>query len=682
MWVSPWEIFAQAAGERGDWATHQLAGLCTAGPFLPGHFPLSLLTRYGWDPNLEHRKEEDLNNLMEKLMMENLYAPPKAEEIADSDDELCYYYDNDGEYDEEEEEKWVDSSKEYDAKTDEDSVPGTFCGFRKSFLCKDTSPAPLPQSSLDYQLLDLKLPQRQRVTAEEAEKNAKELVAEEERVKRKAEKKRLKKKRQKDRKRQEKLEQELKPKPEMKSNEPCLNGDAEEEGAMTSLWKGPLDSSPSWRNPSKAPAPRRGEGARAQVRSADMSTEEETEDELDLSSTFVSKAQRKVGVKPLAPRKEKAPRAERKEPERKPQQEVPRPGQVVSGVDPSTVLAGYGYEAAARGCFQEAVLFFTEAVKLNPREHRLFGNRSYCYERMQQYDKALSDAHVALSLLPGWPKGFFRKGKALMGLQRYAEAESTFLELLRLDRSHADAAAQLETCQVQLILENGFSGERSLPMEPSLGAMESQLAGSGEPARSWSPGSSGCAEGDEDGESGFVTITNSRSRGKGPAQQGLRASGRETPASTRHPVATAHQAREWYAVWVGNVTPRITQKLLRSCFEGFGPIHSVRMLPEKYCAFINYTKKEAAEAAYAALQGAEVEGTKFVLQLKHPDHATPAPGRAGPGNVPRPVGREPVRVPPTLECHFWRNAGCSYGADCRFRHLPQSKGLDKKLAQH
>ncbi|KAG6920765.1 tetratricopeptide repeat domain 31, partial [Chelydra serpentina] len=275
-------------------------------------------------------------------------------------------------------------------------------------------------------------------------------------------------------------------------------------------------------------------------------------------------------------------------------------------VDPSTLLAGYGNEAAERGCFQEAVLFFTEAVKLNPREHRLFGNRSYCYERMQQYDKALSDAHVALSLLPGWPKGFFRKGKALMGLKRYGEAKSTFLELLRLDSSHADAAAQLEICQVQLFLENGFSsfsGERNLPVMPSLGAMETQPAGPGEQARSWSPGSSGYAEGDEDGESGFVTITNSRSRGKGPAQQGLRASSRETPASTRQPVATAHQAREeWYAVWVGNVTPRITQRLLRSCFEGFGPIHSVRMLPEKYCAFINYTRKEAAEAAYTALQ--------------------------------------------------------------------------------
>ncbi|XP_044874949.1 tetratricopeptide repeat protein 31 isoform X3 [Mauremys mutica] len=670
----PEQRWRQQTTDSGPPAGRTPVTVSVHGPFPPGHFPLSLLPRYGWDPSSEHHKEEDLNNLMEKLMMEKLYGPPnsaKAEEIADSDEELCYYYDNDGEYYEDEEEKWDDSSKECDAKTDEDSVPGTFCGFRKSFLCKDTSPAPPPQSSLDYQLLDLKLPQRQRVTAEEAEKNAKELVAEEERVKRKAEKKRLKKKRQKDRKRQEKLEQELKPKPELQSNEPCLNGDAEEEGAVTSLRKGPLDSSPCRRDPSKASAPRRGEGVRAQVRSADMSTEEETE--------------RKVGVKPLTPRREKAPRAEHKEPDRKPQQEVPRPGQDGSGVDPSTVLAGYGNEAAARGCFQEAVLFFTEAVKLNPREHRLFGNRSYCYERMQQYDKALSDAHVALSLLPGWPKGFFRKGKALMGLKRYAEAKSTFLELLRLDSSHADAAAQLEVCQVQLILENGFSslsGERSLPMEPSLGATESQPAGSGEQARSWSPGSSGCGEGDEDGESGFVTITNSRSRGKGPGQQGLRASSRETPASTRHPIATAHQAREWYAVWVGNVTPRITQTLLRSCFEAFGPIHSVRMLPEKYCAFINYTKKEAAEAAYAALQGAEVEGTKFVLQLKHPDHATPAPGRAGPGNAPRPVAREPVRVPPTLECHFWRNAGCSYGADCRFRHLPHSKGLDKKLSQH
>ncbi|XP_075774134.1 tetratricopeptide repeat protein 31 isoform X2 [Pelodiscus sinensis] len=622
----------------------------------PGHFPRGLLT--GCGPNAEHHKGEDLNNPMEKLMLKSLYSTSpsamkhKAGGLTDSEEEFGCCYDAEGGYDEDEE-KWDDPARACDAAALEDAVPGAFLGFWKSFVGKDTSPAAPPRGSLDYQL-----PQRQRVTAEEAERNASELVAEEERLKRKAEKKRLKKKRQKDRKRQEKLEQDVSPRPETELEEPCVDSDTEERaGAVPPSGRGPLDSR----------APRRGEGARAQVRSADVSTEEEMEAELDLSSTFVSKAQRKLGVKPLAPRREKLPRAEVKEPDRKPQQEVPRPGQDVSRVDPSTVLAGYGNEAAQRGCFQEAVLFFTEAVKLNPREHRLFGNRSYCYERMQQYDKALSDAQVALSLLPGWPKGFFRKGKALLGLKRYAEARSTFLELLRLDSSHADAAAQLETCQTQLVLEAGLGGKRSLALEPLLRA-----AGSGEQARSRSPGGRGDAEGDEDGESGFVTITNSRSRGKGPGQQGL-------GASSKHTVATAHQAREWYAVWVGNVTPRITQKLLRSCFEIFGPIHSVRLLPEKFCAFINYSSKEAAEAAYAALQGAEVEGTKFVLQLKHPDHATPPPGRAGSGL--QPVEREPLRVPPTLECHFWRNAGCSYGPDCRFRHLPQSKGLDKKPAQ-
>lgn len=30
---------------------------------------------------------------------------------------------------------------------------------------------------------------------------------------------------------------------------------------------------------------------------------------------------------------------------------------------------------------------------------------------------ALADAQVALTLRPGWPRGLFRLGKALMGLQ-------------------------------------------------------------------------------------------------------------------------------------------------------------------------------------------------------------------------------------------------------------------------
>lgn len=48
---------------------------------------------------------------------------------------------------------------------------------------------------------------------------------------------------------------------------------------------------------------------------------------------------------------------------------------------------------------------------------RLFGNRSLCYERLQQYEKARKDADVALLIEPKWIKGLFRKGKALCGLK-------------------------------------------------------------------------------------------------------------------------------------------------------------------------------------------------------------------------------------------------------------------------
>lgn len=36
---------------------------------------------------------------------------------------------------------------------------------------------------------------------------------------------------------------------------------------------------------------------------------------------------------------------------------------------------------------------------------------------MGQPVRALADAQVALTLQPGWPRGLFRLGKALMGLQ-------------------------------------------------------------------------------------------------------------------------------------------------------------------------------------------------------------------------------------------------------------------------
>lgn len=48
---------------------------------------------------------------------------------------------------------------------------------------------------------------------------------------------------------------------------------------------------------------------------------------------------------------------------------------------------------------------------------RFFGNRSYCYYCLEQYPLALADAEKSIQMAPEWPKGYYRKGSALMGLK-------------------------------------------------------------------------------------------------------------------------------------------------------------------------------------------------------------------------------------------------------------------------
>ncbi|XP_039407268.1 tetratricopeptide repeat protein 31 isoform X3 [Corvus cornix cornix] len=368
--------------------------------------------------------------------------------------------DGNDDYDENEfDTDYEDRGDFWDVPVAEGPVPYRYCGFRKSFLCSEPPPQ-LPRTSptaLDALLDRLPTPCRTSLTAEEAERNAQELVAEEERAKRKAEKKKLKKKKQKDRKKREKLGQELKNKENTDLSPPsCPAGTgpppnaAEEEGCCPKPSPCPGDSPV----PSGEPGPE---------------DTEVTEEELDLSCTFVCKAREKAGVRLPPPGGDRSPGTQNMEPSRKvpekgngdpearpvpPQPLQPR-APSPSTVEQSLMLAGHGIAAAQVGQHTEAVYAFTVALELNPQEHRLLGNRSYCLEKLGRYEEALADAEAALALRPGWPKGSFRKGKALRGLQRYAEAARTFEELLLQDGACAEVATQLEACRALLQQQEG-----------------------------------------------------------------------------------------------------------------------------------------------------------------------------------------------------------------------------------
>uniref|UniRef100_A0A3Q0SWN7 Zgc:123010 n=1 Tax=Amphilophus citrinellus TaxID=61819 RepID=A0A3Q0SWN7_AMPCI len=82
--------------------------------------------------------------------------------------------------------------------------------------------------------------------------------------------------------------------------------------------------------------------------------------------------------------------------------------------DPSATLSQKGIKLVQEGQYAQAVSMFTEAIKCDPKDYRFFGNRSYCYYCLEQYPQALADAERSIQLAPEWPKGYFRKGSALM----------------------------------------------------------------------------------------------------------------------------------------------------------------------------------------------------------------------------------------------------------------------------
>ncbi|KAJ1212013.1 hypothetical protein NDU88_007359 [Pleurodeles waltl] len=615
------------------------------------------------------------------------------------------YYEAGGE-DDEDDDAYLDSSDEDDEDESDSTNTATYCGLQRAFLTSQTPPN--PSSSNPFH--SFRFPLQHKVTPAEAERIANELVAEEERVKNKAEKKKLKKQRQKDRKRQQKLEEELKNKKKeiknVKGNESEKgSGDVSSikelemekttQGVSMSSQKGPPHAqhkSPS-KNSSVASGPPQPESTCSEETEEseqdDDWDQEQLEAELDMDSSFVNQVWRKVESKPKVERKEKNIKKEKpfleKSPDKLPGtlkgQKSAAPIHTIDGINPlqqCMEFAALGNKMASGGHFAAAVVYFTEAIKLNPRDYRLFGNRSYCWERMGRFNEALGDAEVSISLYPQFLKGYFRKGKSLMGMKNYTSAILAFKHILQEDSTHMDAAVELKKCEgliqlARLNIGNKIKMPDLVPQDFRLSSsveqkeyakVEAALGGL----------SLNSSRGSSLGRDGAVLITTSGQTSKAsPASEYPPTNTRE-PARAVPPTKPAFTPSQLYPVWVGNVTPRITMEIMRSHFQRFGAIHTIRILQDRTCAFVNYQSKESAEAAFSALQGAEVEGTKFVLQLRHPDHATPTLA----GVYGRQTPKEGVKLPTEMECQFWRNAGCTNGERCRFRHVPANRGIDAK----
>ncbi|XP_023949750.1 stress-induced-phosphoprotein 1 [Bicyclus anynana] len=109
-----------------------------------------------------------------------------------------------------------------------------------------------------------------------------------------------------------------------------------------------------------------------------------------------------------------------------------------------------GNEFFKKGDYSTAMKHYTEAIKRNPDDPKLYSNRAACYTKLAAFDLGLRDCDTCCKLDPRFIKGWIRKGKILQGMQQPAKAQMAYQKALELDPSNAEALEGYRACSTQL----------------------------------------------------------------------------------------------------------------------------------------------------------------------------------------------------------------------------------------
>lgn len=538
-------------------------------------------------------------------------------------------------------------------------------------------------------------PRIKQLTNEEADKHAKELIEEEERRKEKTEKNKRKKLRKKEKKRLDKVNAVKDILPEEENGELDSSEIQEENPVFESIAEANYSREPGrTRSGTEAAGCDENNANIKETPCEIITTKDGEQKDLVLNNSYGStklvaevawnerptreKKKKKNKLLEASPSKEEKPKVvEEPEVQKKEEKHEPNKEEIMNPTSEelakrSQELAGIGNRLAASGQYEMAVKCFTDAIKYNPQEFKLFGNRSLCYERMQQYENALGDADLALSMEHNWMKGLFRKGKALCGLKRYYEASLIYKEVLTLESSSAEAVQELKRAQTLHLMEMGFTWTQSMDALKTHATLEQAVEALFGDERDPGPGDASAGyditdqpvvqeENEDAGE--WIVLQTSR-----PRMQQVKESDAFAQSRSKSQSPTNSMKPDVFSVWVGSLAPAVTYATLHELFSRVGTVDSIKMLLEHQCAFVNYTRKEDCDRAIQCINGMVVKGAP--LSVRFPSKYHTGLGRSAPSD---PFSRLGLYK---KECFFWRTTGCTR-QDCTFRHVPEHKNLDR-----
>lgn len=110
-----------------------------------------------------------------------------------------------------------------------------------------------------------------------------------------------------------------------------------------------------------------------------------------------------------------------------------------------------GNELFKKGDYGTAVKHYSEAIKRNPDDPKLYSNRAACYTKLAAFDLGLKDCERCLELDEKFIKGWIRKGKILQGMQQPSKAIAAYQSALALDPANNEALEGFRNCRMSTI---------------------------------------------------------------------------------------------------------------------------------------------------------------------------------------------------------------------------------------
>lgn len=105
-----------------------------------------------------------------------------------------------------------------------------------------------------------------------------------------------------------------------------------------------------------------------------------------------------------------------------------------------------GNDFFQKGQFSDAIKAYTEAIKRNPEDAKIYSNRAASYTKLLEFNLALKDCEECIRLDPKFVKGYLRKGSVLMGMKELSKAQMAYQQALDIDANCQEALDGYKRC--------------------------------------------------------------------------------------------------------------------------------------------------------------------------------------------------------------------------------------------